>query len=97
VIGSFYGKLEFKVIGIGEINKKTVEGTVAVFISSLVGLLLVYFLMVPLDADMFKYSALTTCLYHAFLSMIIEVGAPRSTDNFFLQVFGLWILMASMK
>ena len=42
IIGSFYGRIEFNVIGIGEINKKTVEGTVAVFLSSLISLLIAY-------------------------------------------------------
>ena len=84
IIGSFYGKMEFNVIGIGEINKKTVEGTLAVFISSFIGLALVYIMCVPIDADLFIYGPVVTCFYHAFFSMIIEVGAPRSTDNFFL-------------
>ena len=84
VVGSFFGRMEFDVIGIGEINKKTVEGTLAVFVSSLVGLVLMYKLTVPDGADMFAYSYMTTFCYHAFLSMIVEVGAPRSTDNFFL-------------
>merc|ERR1711963_1358807 len=30
IIGAFFGKHEFEVKGIGEINKKTVEGTIAV-------------------------------------------------------------------
>jgi dolichol kinase len=42
VIGSFFGKFEFNVVGIGEINKKTVEGTTSVFLSSYFSLWLTY-------------------------------------------------------
>jgi len=97
VIGSFFGRYEFNVLGIGEINKKTVEGTSAVFLSSFFSLIFVYWLLVPAGADLFIYSPLITCFYHAILSMIVEVGAPRSTDNFFLQTFGLYILLVSFK
>ena len=45
VIGSFFGKYEFNVLGIGEINKKTVEGTVSVFLSSLASLYATYYLV----------------------------------------------------
>ena len=47
VIGSFFGRIEFNVIGIGEINKKTVEGTVSVFISSYASLMVTYWLVAP--------------------------------------------------
>ena len=47
VIGSFYGKMEFSVRGIGEINKKTVEGTVSVFLSGFVSLVVMYEWYVP--------------------------------------------------
>ena len=93
IIGSFFGRLEFNVIGIGEINKKTVEGTVAVFLSSFLSLLFVHSMIVPEGVDMFKYGTTTTLFYHAIISTIVEVGAPRSTDNFFLQSFGLYILL----
>ena len=47
VIGSFCGRLEFNVVGIGEINKKTIEGTVSVFISSYMSLMAVYWMLAP--------------------------------------------------
>ena len=97
VIGSFFGRYEFNVIGIGEINKKTVEGTSAVFLSSFLSLLFVYWLLVPANTQLFIHSGLFTCFYHAILSTIVEVGAPRSTDNFFLQTVGLYILLQAYK
>lgn len=84
-------------IGIGEINKKTVEGTVAVFLSSFLSLLVVYHMLVSPGTEMFEYNYVYTFFYHAVISMIVEVAAPRSTDNFFLQTFGLYILLASIK
>lgn len=96
VIGSFFGKCEFSVIGIGEINKKTVEGTVAVFLSSLIALYINYFLVKESDQQMFIYDYNAVFFYTAFLCMIVEVGAPRSTDNFFLQTCGLLILLTSI-
>ena len=84
VIGSFFGKYEFNVLGIGEINKKTVEGTISVFISSLVALYATYWLVAAPGIEMFKYDHNVVFFYTAFLCMIVEVGAPRSTDNFFL-------------
>ena len=44
IIGSFFGKREFQVWGIGEksSNKKTVEGTIAVFVASFISLLVTY-------------------------------------------------------
>ena len=97
VIGSFFGRHEFSVIGIGEINKKTVEGTIAVFLSSFFSLLLVYHCLVETDVQLFYLNPVITCFYHAIVSMIVEVAAPRSTDNFFLQTMGLYILLVSYK
>jgi dolichol kinase len=97
VIGSFFGKLEFNVLGIGEVNKKTVEGTISVFISSLAGLYATYYLVLEEGVTMFKYDVHTVFFYTAFLCMIVEVGAPRSTDNFFLQTCGLYIVLNSFN
>ena len=53
LIGSFFGRMEFNVIGIGEINKKTVEGTASVFISSYMSLVIVYWMLAPTGVQMF--------------------------------------------
>jgi dolichol kinase len=89
--------MEFNVIGIGEINKKTVEGTTAVFISSFVSLVAVYWMLIEPGVELFYYNYIATLFFHAIVSMIVEVAAPRSTDNFFLQTFGLYILLISYK
>lgn len=97
VIGSFFGRLEFNVLGIGEVNKKTVEGTVSVFLSSLASLYATYFFVKEEGITMFKYDVNYVFFYTAFLCMIVEVGAPRSTDNFFLQTCGLYIVLNSFN
>ena len=97
IVGSFFGKMEFNVIGIGEIKKKTVEVTAAVFLSSFTSLLVVNHALVDSSTDLFIFGPVFTFFYHALISMVIEAGAPRSIDNFFFQVFGLYILLASFK
>jgi len=96
VIGSFFGKREFEVRGIGEINKKTVEGTVAVFLSSFFSLIVTYKYLIEDGALAFRFNPYFVFFYTAFLCMVVEVGAFRGTDNFFLQTVGLWLLLHSM-
>ena len=84
IIGSFFGKFEFNVVGIGEINKKTIEGTTSVFLSSYASLWLTYKCLAPPGVEMFSHSHLIVFLYTSIICMIVEVGAPRGTDNFFL-------------
>ena len=93
VIGSFFGRYEFNVIGIGEINKKTVEGTASVFISSYISLMAVYMLLAPRGVQMFSQHYAFVFFYTSFICMVVEVGAPRGTDNFFLQTVCLAILL----
>jgi len=97
MIGSFFGKREFNVLGIGEVNKKTVEGTLAVFLSSFLALNVVYWWFVPTNVQLFKYGTIFTLFYHSIISTVVEVGAPRSTDNFFLQTCGLYVLIISFN
>jgi dolichol kinase len=80
IIGTIWGKQKIQVWGIGEINRKSVLGTVSVFLGSLVALLLIV-ISKKLSFEWwllaFVVSATTT---------IIELFAPRSTDNFFIPV-----------
>ena len=43
IIGSFFGKITFEVRGLGDVNTKTVEGTVAVFASSFIAQIVMYY------------------------------------------------------
>lgn len=97
VIGSFFGRMEFNVIGIGEINKKTVEGTTSVFISSFLSLFATFWYLNPAGNELFTNSPTIVFFYTSIICTIVEVGAPRGTDNFFLQTVGLAILLWSFK
>ncbi|MEL6778762.1 MAG: hypothetical protein AAFO06_16045 [Cyanobacteria bacterium J06597_16] len=80
VVGSTWGKQKLKVWGIGEINRKSVLGTAAVFFGSLVPLLLV-------DAfNQLPWPWWLLALAVSTLTTLIELFAPRGTDNFFIPV-----------
>lgn len=80
IIGTIWGKQKIRVWGIGQINRKSVLGTVSVFFGSLIPLLLI----VSLKDLPFQW--LLLCLSVAVTTSIIELIAPRSTDNFFIPV-----------
>lgn len=99
LVGSFYGKMKFKVRGLGEVNEKTVEGTLAVFLSSYAAMLVMYYyLMDPAIANesLFVFHPTVVFLYASVLASILESVAPRSTDNFFLEVGSLLVLLWSL-
>ena len=99
VIGSFFGKLTFQVRGLGDVNTKTVEGTFAVFASSFVAQLVMYYYIFNISnfSNFFIFSPVIVFLYTCIIAAFVESVAPRSTDNFFLQVCSLLVLMVSVR
>ena len=99
IIGSFFGKLTFQVRGLGDVNTKTVEGTLAVFASSFIAQIFMYYFMFELNSDsgLFVFHAVVVFFYTCVIAAFVESAAPRSTDNFFLQTLSLVVLMASLK
>lgn len=97
IVGSFFGKRTFQVRGIGDVNTKTVEGTLAVFASSFVAQIVVYYNIFGLDVstNFFTFHPLLVFFYTCVIAAIVECAAPRSTDNFFLQTLTLVVLMLS--
>eukprot|EP00762_Andalucia_godoyi_P002461 ANDGO_02762.mRNA.1 hypothetical protein EMIHUDRAFT_445288 len=81
VIGSLFGKIEFKVWGIGEVNRKTVEGTTAVFLFSIVPMLIVSCIY---EVDDFTIYRFWLILIMSVVSTVLEVISPRGTDNWTL-------------
>ncbi len=79
IIGSLFGKHEFKVYGLGEINKKSIEGTFAVFFFSIGPMILLLWIK-----DLWKYLGLSFVL--ASQSTILELISFRCTDNYVLPV-----------
>jgi len=76
IVGSLFGKQKLRVWGIGEVNKKSVEGTVAAFLGSLavcLGMVALHQLPAPWIALAFVISLSNT---------LLELFSPRGTDDF---------------
>ena len=91
IVGGTWGKQKIQVWGMGETNKKSYEGTAAVFLSSLVCLIgaAAYY-----NLNSSAYALAFVC---SFVSTFVELYAPRSTDNVFMLLANLacCILFAS--
>jgi hypothetical protein len=96
VIGSFFGKHQFEVRGLGDVNRKSIEGTFAVFLSSYVSMLFAFYTFASLPASIFIYHPALVFFYTSVIASIVEAAAPRSTDNFFLEVGSLLLLCLSL-
>eukprot|EP00995_Heteronema_vittatum_P007766 NODE_291_length_1525_cov_211.417344_g211_i0.p1 GENE.NODE_291_length_1525_cov_211.417344_g211_i0~~NODE_291_length_1525_cov_211.417344_g211_i0.p1 ORF type:complete len:194 (-),score=70.67 NODE_291_length_1525_cov_211.417344_g211_i0:370-951(-) len=100
ICGSLYGRLRFPVYGLGEVNSKSVEGTLAVLVSSLaaqIGTFYVLFDMGRESDGFFHTHPVLVFGYTCFFAAIVEAAAPRSTDNFFLQVQTLLLLLLARR
>jgi len=80
IIGTPLGRHKFKVRGLGEINQKSIEGCVAVFLGSLIPLLVVAATMAP-DKGAILPGTWGLIAAVAVLSTFTETVAFRSTDN----------------
>ena len=74
---SFYSP--FQVRGIGDVNTKTVEGTLAVFASSFVAQIVVYYNIFGLDVstNFFTFHPLLGLVTKAFSSKHLDFGTIR--------------------
>lgn len=90
IFGSLFGKHEFKVYGLGEINKKSIEGTFAVFIFSIVPMVLLLWIR-----EQWSYLGLVFIL--SSQSTILELISFRGTDNYVLPVVNAWVILAWIK
>jgi hypothetical protein len=82
-----WGKLRFKVYGLGEVNNKSVEGMAAMFLGSFIPCL-------PFADAVGGWPGL---LWVAGLATIAETWSPRGCDNIFIPVFsaiGAFIALA---
>eukprot|EP00449_Zooxanthella_nutricula_P027424 CAMPEP_0198525364 /NCGR_PEP_ID=MMETSP1462-20131121/23312_1 /TAXON_ID=1333877 /ORGANISM="Brandtodinium nutriculum, Strain RCC3387" /LENGTH=276 /DNA_ID=CAMNT_0044255119 /DNA_START=476 /DNA_END=1306 /DNA_ORIENTATION=- len=80
LVGSFFGNIEFPVLGIGEINYKTVEGCAGTLVANLISLAVVFHAH-PGHADIFKVPPHVVVAIVAAVGMVAETVAVRSTDN----------------
>lgn len=76
VVGSMMGRHSIRVLGVGEVNRKSPAGTVAVFVTSLVCCLLAVFLagLSP--------SWILLAIAVSISNTILELFSPRATDDF---------------
>eukprot|EP00927_Polykrikos_kofoidii_P018970 TRINITY_DN18830_c0_g1_i1.p1 TRINITY_DN18830_c0_g1~~TRINITY_DN18830_c0_g1_i1.p1 ORF type:complete len:391 (+),score=33.02 TRINITY_DN18830_c0_g1_i1:37-1209(+) len=88
VVGSFFGRLEFSVRGFGETNKKTVEGTLAVWFATALSSWCVTTLP-QFENVRFQTGKLLLILVLSTVATIMEIGSPRGTDNFFILAGGI--------
>ena len=88
VIGGTWGKQNIRVRGIGEINKKSRLGTFSVFLGSLLAVL-AHIVGEGLPLELIGLGVLVSVV-----TMIVELAAPRSTDNFAIPFTNLLCLLA---
>lgn len=88
LVGSAWGKQKIRVWGMGERNTKSIEGTLAVFVSSLVTLWSVAaYELSGRFQDTFGWYLLAVVV--SGVSTFVELYAPRSTDNVFMVIANL--------
>ena len=75
-MGSLFGKQKLRVWGIGEVNKKSVEGAVAAFVGSL-ALCLVVVAVHHLPAAWIGLAVVVS-----LSNTLLELFSPRGTDDF---------------
>jgi len=93
VVGSLWGKQKLRVSGIGEVNRKSIEGTIACFLGALLICVLgIYF-------HGLSPSWLVLALAIAVVDTVVELWSPRGTDDLLLATsnaflcwgFGVWL------
>ena len=88
IIGATWGVQKIKVWGMGEVNKKSWEGTAAMFFSSFLILLPVnIYFNLPFSWYLFAFAI---CLIATF----VELFAYRSTDNVFMLIISALLSVA---
>ena len=87
IAGSLFGKQKLRVYGMGEVNRKSVEGTVAGFVASLAVCLAVVF------ARHLPLSWVGLAVVISFSNTLLELFSPRGTDDFTMATANaLWCL-----
>lgn len=94
IIGTPFGRHRFKVRGLGEINQKSVEGCVAVFVGALVPLIITAATMegAPILPGIWGLIPVT-----AVLTTLTETLAFRSTDNMVIPLCNAVLFVAWFK
>ena len=83
IIGAPFGKHTFSVKGLGEINKKSIEGCIAVFITTLIPSWILIYVKSDWKNEYWLY---WTVVIGSVLCVLTETFSFRSTDNFTIPV-----------
>lgn len=94
LVGSFCGQLDFKVRGFGEVNKKTVEGTVACFLASFVACFSITCLPAFPPDDAFRINYIELSAIAAIAGTLAEVLSFRGTDNGLMTMASTAVVIA---
>ena len=86
--GALFGKQKLRVRGIGDVNRKSIGGTVAGFAGALV-----FCLWVVVSQGMAP-AWIGVALVIAIASTLIELFSPRGTDDFFMATGNALICLA---
>jgi hypothetical protein len=86
--GSLYGKQRIRVLGIGDVNRKSIGGTVSGFVGALVFCLSI----VSLHGLPPAWIGLAVVI--AISNTVIELFAPRGTDDFFMAAANAALCLA---
>lgn len=92
LVGSFFGKHHFPVYGIGEVNQKSIEGCLGAFLANLAALMVVLSAWAPKEV-IWKLPVWEVALAIAFVGMVAETVAVRSTDNAFMMLSSLAVVL----
>jgi hypothetical protein len=92
--GSIYGTMKIRVRGVGDVNRKSIAGTVTGFLGSLA------FCCAIVAANSLPPSFYALAFAVSVSNTLLELYSPRGTDDFFMATgnallcwaFGVWIL-----
>jgi hypothetical protein len=86
--GSLFGKQKIRVRGIGDVNRKSIGGTVSGFIGSLVLCLWV------VNGNQLPPSWIVLAIVISISNTVLELFSPRGTDDFFMATSNALICLA---
>lgn len=94
IVGSCWGRHRFEVTGVGEKNSKSIEGVVAMFVSTLVSCIWVIFTAKREGTiqSTSLYGWICVSLMVATATTLAETFSPRSSDNFTIPVSAALVL-----
>jgi hypothetical protein len=88
IVGSLFGKQKLRVWGIGDVNRKSVEGTVAGFLASLA------FCLAVVAGQHLSFSWVLLAVAVSISNTVLELVSPRGTDDFTMATANALVCLA---